>query len=88
MLNTHYVGLDIHKKSISYCIRQADGTIQEEGQVVANRQALDGVFNCLRLVLAFFQTLCTPANRYRREYRQLLVIAPRPVHQSAASDTF
>jgi transposase len=37
----NYVGLDVHKKSISYCVRQADGTILREGSIVATRQALD-----------------------------------------------
>jgi transposase len=41
MLNMHYIGLDIHKKSISYCVRQSDGTIVEEDSVASNRQALD-----------------------------------------------
>ena len=27
MSNMHYVGLDIHKRTISYCVRQSDGTI-------------------------------------------------------------
>ena len=30
MLNMHYVGLDIHEKTISSCVRQADGTIIQE----------------------------------------------------------
>jgi len=37
----HYAGLDIHKKTISYCVRQADGSIVQEGALVAERQALD-----------------------------------------------
>jgi transposase len=41
MLNTYYVGLDIHKKTISFCVRQADGNILEEGILAANSQALD-----------------------------------------------
>jgi transposase len=41
MLSMHYVGLDIHKKSISYCVRQSDGTIVHEGAVPATRPALD-----------------------------------------------
>src|SRR5690242_16434584 len=36
----HYIGFDVHKKSISYCVKLADGTIVEEGKVVANRKAL------------------------------------------------
>ena|SRR5947209_3824797 len=41
MLTTHYVGLDIHKKTISFCVRQTDGTILQEGTVAANCEALD-----------------------------------------------
>ena len=41
MLSMHYIGLDIHKKSVSFCIRQSDGTIIAEGSCAANRQALD-----------------------------------------------
>jgi transposase len=36
-----YVGLDIHKKTISYCVKQADGTIAKEGALPAKRAALD-----------------------------------------------
>ena len=31
----HYIGFDVHKKSISYCVKAADGTICEEGKVPA-----------------------------------------------------
>lgn len=41
MLTTHYVGLDIHKKTISFCVGKSDGTILQEGTVAANCQALD-----------------------------------------------
>jgi hypothetical protein len=37
----HYVGLDVHKKTTSYCVRQADGTILQEGVIAANRQAVE-----------------------------------------------
>jgi transposase len=36
----HYIGFDVHKKSISYCIKTADGTIVEEGKVPATHGAL------------------------------------------------
>ncbi len=40
-MNTcHYIGLDVHKKSISYCVKAADGTIVEEGKVRATHEAL------------------------------------------------
>jgi hypothetical protein len=28
----HYIGLDVHKKTISYCIKTADGRIVREGK--------------------------------------------------------
>ena len=40
MNNMHYLGLDIHKKTISYCLREADGTISQEGTIAATRPAL------------------------------------------------
>lgn len=36
----HYIGFDVHKKSISYCVKTADGTIVEEGRLKATRQVL------------------------------------------------
>jgi transposase len=36
----HYIGLDVHKKTISYCIKTADGRIVREGKLPATRLAL------------------------------------------------
>lgn len=36
----HYIGFDVHKKSVSYCVKTADGTIAEEGRLRSTRQAL------------------------------------------------
>src|SRR6476620_3231247 len=41
MNSMNYIGLDIHKKSISCCVRQADGTIIKESTITATRHALD-----------------------------------------------
>src|SRR6476660_6684844 len=41
MNSMNYIGLDIHKKSISCCVRQADGTIIQESTITATRHALD-----------------------------------------------
>jgi predicted NBD/HSP70 family sugar kinase len=41
MNGMNYIGLDIHKKSISCCVRQADGTIIQESTITATRHALD-----------------------------------------------
>jgi hypothetical protein len=40
MTISHYIGFDVHKKSISYCVKTADGTILEEGKLRAMRQVL------------------------------------------------
>lgn len=36
----HYIGFDVHKKTISYCVKENDGTIVEEGCIEATRQSL------------------------------------------------
>ena len=36
----HYIGFDVHKKSVSYCVKTADGKIIEEGKLRAVRQVL------------------------------------------------
>jgi transposase len=36
----HYIGFDVHKKSISYCVKTADGNIVEEGKLAARRATL------------------------------------------------
>ncbi|MGA3209856.1 MAG: IS110 family transposase, partial [Terriglobales bacterium] len=40
MNDIHYIGFDVHKKSISYCAKTADGQIVDEGKVVAQRSEL------------------------------------------------
>ena len=37
----HYVGMDIHKKIIAYCIKKGDGTIYKQGVIPATRRALE-----------------------------------------------
>jgi transposase len=36
----HYIGFDVHKKTISYCVKAADGTILEEGTLAAKHAVL------------------------------------------------
>jgi transposase len=36
----HYIGLDVHKKTISYCVKTAAGEIAEQGRLEASRAAL------------------------------------------------
>jgi transposase len=37
----YFIGLDVHKKTISYCIKDASGQIHGEGKVGATRRELD-----------------------------------------------
>ncbi len=39
-MRIYYIGMDIHKKKISYCIKTASGVIKEEGSVSSNRVGL------------------------------------------------
>ena len=36
----HYIGFDVHKKTISFCVKTAAGEIVEEGSVLAQRAEL------------------------------------------------
>ena len=36
----HYIGFDVHKKSISYCVKAPDGKILEEGKLRATHRVL------------------------------------------------
>ena len=38
----YYIGLDVHKKTISYCVKDASGQVHQEGKVGATRWELDG----------------------------------------------
>ena len=37
----YYIGLDVHKKTISYCVKDASGRVQQEGKVGSTRRELD-----------------------------------------------
>ncbi len=39
-MTTYYIGLDIHKKIIAYCIKRIDGHLVVQGEVAATRKAL------------------------------------------------
>ncbi|MFZ0797828.1 MAG: hypothetical protein WCA13_09400 [Terriglobales bacterium] len=42
----YYIGLDIHKKSISFCVKDASGQIYQQGKV-ATRRNLDAWMKAL-----------------------------------------
>jgi transposase len=37
----YYIGLDVHKKTICYCVKDASGQVQREGTIGATRNELD-----------------------------------------------
>jgi transposase len=41
MESMYYIGLDVHKKTISYCVEDASGRIHAEGKIPARRFDLD-----------------------------------------------
>ena len=38
--SVHYVGFDIHKKTIAYCVKTKGGKVHDEGMIRATRQGL------------------------------------------------
>lgn len=38
----YFIGLDVHKKTISYCVKDAAGRVHAEGKIGSTRQQLDG----------------------------------------------
>jgi transposase len=37
----YYIGLDVHKRMISYCVKDAAGKIHQEGKIGSTRRELD-----------------------------------------------
>src|ERR1700751_3176414 len=37
----YYIGLDVHKKTIRYCVKEASGQIERQGRIGATRNELD-----------------------------------------------
>jgi len=37
----YYIGLDVHKKTISYCVKDAAGRVCQEGKIGSTRYELD-----------------------------------------------
>jgi hypothetical protein len=38
----YFIGLDVHKKTISYCVKDAAGRVYQEGKIGSTRRELDG----------------------------------------------
>jgi hypothetical protein len=37
----NYIGLDVHKKTINYCVQDVSGRVQQEGKIGSTRRELD-----------------------------------------------
>ncbi len=37
----YFIGLDVHKKTISFCVKDAAGRVQGEGKIGSTRRELD-----------------------------------------------
>jgi transposase len=44
----YYIGLDVHKRTISYCVKDVNGRVYAEGSVPATRFDLDRWMKTLR----------------------------------------
>jgi transposase len=43
----YYIGLDVHKKTISYCVKGLPGHVYSEGKIGSTRQELDALVRTL-----------------------------------------
>jgi transposase len=49
MQTMYYIGLDVHKRMISYCVKDGSGAIHAEGTIAATRLDLDRWMKTLRV---------------------------------------
>jgi hypothetical protein len=45
----YYIGLDVHKKTISYCVKDASGPVHREGTIGATRSELETIDQTLNI---------------------------------------
>jgi hypothetical protein len=48
----YYIGLDVHKRKISYCVKDASGNLYSQGSLPATRLDLDCWMVMLRAIAA------------------------------------
>jgi len=62
----YYIGLDVHERKISYCVKDSGGKVYSEGSLSATRLDLDApisAFNRFFLEPRFWPTPAFPAHR-------------------------
>src|SRR6266566_8695484 len=67
MEDMYYIGLDVHKKTISYCVKDGSGHIHAQGAIPATRLDLDRWMKILPQpwTAAMEATFLVPATRQR-----------------------
>ncbi|HZZ40253.1 MAG TPA: hypothetical protein VFE06_14050 [Acidobacteriaceae bacterium] len=67
----YYIGLDVHKKTISYCVKDGAGRVHQEGRIGATRQQLDAWIRTLPepRTIAMEATIFTVGNTEVRKGR-------------------
>src|SRR5260370_27731391 len=57
----YYIGLDVHKRTISYCVKDAAGHVHSEGKIGSMRRELDAWIRTLPQprMIAMEATICT-----------------------------
>ena len=78
MESMYYIGLDVHKKMISYCVKDRSGKVHSEGRIPATRYDMDRWMNSLppplcRAVVKSF--------RMNHEHSQKVDVRFERVHQ-------
>jgi transposase len=58
----YYIGLDIHKRIIAYCIKAIDGSLIGQGKITADRQSLEAWVKDLPVpwMGELWRRLCSP----------------------------
>src|SRR5712692_8781141 len=56
----YYIGLDVHKKTISYCVKDTSGQVHQEGKVGATRWELDDWISYATGLLLYQETRKNP----------------------------
>jgi len=63
MKETYYIGLDVHKQSVSYCVKTASGEVVREGRVEARREPWRGAMEATLFSAWIYDTLKPYAQR-------------------------
>jgi transposase len=51
----YFIGLDVHKRTISYCVKDATGRVHQEGRIGSTRRELDWWQRCGGNAVVFAQ---------------------------------